>query len=77
MTTCASVVFWDYTATQIGPLRGSVEWAKNQLVLMGITRRRVHLKKLSAKKMAEIITRLADAEQQIENHECESYREDW
>lgn len=57
----------------LGPLPGSVEWAEKELVARGIVKRRVKLKRLSAKKIAEIIERLSEAEDWRDDHRCDDY----
>lgn len=72
VTCCAMTL----TAIQLEGLeRGSVEWAEARIVELGILNRRTKLKRLSAKTIASIVERLADAEDWRDNHEC--YQDRW
>lgn len=74
--------FMGLTTTQTapaGPEHGSVEWAEMWLKESGVVSRRTSLKRLSAKKIAELIERLVRAECERDEHECEDRydRYDW
>lgn len=77
MSTTACSVSCGIVETQLGRLESPITWAEKYLVREGYVKRRTKLKKLSAKKIAEIIDDLETAKTDLENHECGNCYDDY